>query len=169
MLWKGALLMPDKCSPSPYPSAGGVKENVRFARMLYGSYLAELEAVSNYVYGSIVFGDCLDSLSSLLEHIAETEMMHFNLLGESLKKLGINPIIKARVQTPVIPIIRDTGRGMEEEADKFIAFSINDEKKAADEYARLATITADEAMKTILERLSEDERHHRTLFENYSP
>lgn len=161
--------MPDDYSPSPYPSAVGVKENVKFARMLYGSYLAELDAVSNYVYGSIVFGDCLDNLSSLLEHIAETEMMHFNFLGESLKKLGINPFIKTRVQTPVIPITRDTGRGMETEADKFIAFSINDEKKAANEYARLADLTSDEAMKAILERLSEDEKHHMMLLKNYSP
>lgn len=152
---------------SPYPSVKGVRQDPRFARMLYGSYIDELQAISGYIYSTVMFDDDMNELAGIYEHIAETEMLHFRLLGELLKELGTNPSIRTQVRTTPIELIDKVGCRGPIEAEKSINSNMEDKRRAAEEYRRLVSYTSDPTVKAILERIAQDEEHHYNILKGY--
>ena len=71
----------------PYPPIDDVTKNLKFAGFINEARNDELEAISEYLYQSIIFSEAFPELSSLFEGIASVEMLHFELLSELLLKL----------------------------------------------------------------------------------
>lgn len=83
----------------PYPSTEGISEDPKAAAVLSSAYAgseSELTAVCQYVYHHFWFGHLgREDIASTLEDIAITEMMHFDILGSLILKLGVNPVFTA--------------------------------------------------------------------------
>lgn len=84
----------------PYPTLDDIAPDIRSARIIspaYASPHSELTAVMQYIYHSIQFANQnLDDIGELLEDILIAEMKHFDILGNLLYKLGVDPIYSAQ-------------------------------------------------------------------------
>ena len=147
----------------PYPPTDAVSENPRAARSLFALRDGELEAISEYIYQSIIFGEVYPKLATLLEGIAMTEMKHYRLLSETIQALGSNPSVNSRVRTSLIDISSDTPSMAPYAARRTLKANIADENAAAKSYREAAAHTDDEALSAILIRIAEDEELHAVL------
>lgn len=148
----------------PYPPTDTISENPRTARSLFAFRDGELEAISEYIYQSIIFGEVYPKLATLLEGIAMTEMKHYRLLSEAIQALGSNPSVNSRVRTSLIDISSDTPSMAPYAARRALKANISDESAAAKGYREAAAHTDDEALSALLIRLAEDEELHAVLF-----
>ena len=82
----------------PYPSIDGTTCNCRLACELARQHSAELNAVSEYIYQSIVFAGTMPQLSDMFDGIALDEMHHFRMLGELIRLLGGDPAVRTAVR-----------------------------------------------------------------------
>lgn len=145
----------------PYPSAEGVRKNPRLINGVAAARCDELNAISDYVYYSLILAECYPALSELFEKLSMTEMLHFRLLGQVVLALGGNPCVRCRVggsSVCVPPTACDVKRLLEN--------AIEGEKKACAEYKRLAAESCcDKSAETIFCRLASDEESHARMLE----
>lgn len=139
-----------------YPSAEGVMKNPRLINGVLAARCDELNAISDYVYYSIILAECYPGVSELFEKLAMTEMLHFRLLGQVVLALGGNPCVRCRVggsSVCVPPKVCDVKRLLEN--------AISGEKKSCSDYKRLAAETCgDKIAEEIFCRLASDEEGH---------
>jgi bacterioferritin len=57
----------------------------------YAGAVSELTAINQYFYHHLVFEDKYEDLAELEECISIIEMMHLELLGETILMLGVDP------------------------------------------------------------------------------
>ncbi len=148
---------------APYPDTVGIGEDRRNAKALFTVRDRELEAISEYIYQSITFGEIYPQLSTLLEGIAVTETAHYRLLSEAIARSGGNPAINARVKTSFIDISADTPSIAPYVAKRTVKADVDSEKASASEYRALAALVRDEALSALLLRLADDEELHAAL------
>ena len=153
-----------KCGngPVPYPSTDNIRPDKKMAKALCDSFTGEMSAINSYIYYSVIFADTAPSLSDTFSELAMTEMVHFRLLAQSIKRLGANPALCFKLTT--VPV-NDGICHAQCEAGKAIERSICDETAAYEEYRRLAECTCDAALRAVLDRLAEDEKEHRKILE----
>lgn len=146
----------------PYPSADNIRPAKKMARALCDSFTGELSTINSYIYYSVIFSDTMPALADTFAELSMTEMIHFRLLSQCIKCLGGNPAISLRLSTEAI-----NGGFCQapREVGKVIERSICDETAAYEEYRRLAECTCDAALRSVLDRLAEDEREHRKILE----
>ena len=80
----------------PYPEVRVERKNIEYAKLLLDDYASEVgedRAIHQYVYQK--FDKFKDNplFSKTLSQIAMVEMRHLELLGETIKLLGVNPEI----------------------------------------------------------------------------
>lgn len=147
-----------------YPTVGDILPDRRMVRSLMHSYYAELDAVSTYLYNSILCEQDAPALSALFESLAEAEAIHYTLLGKAICRLGGNPSIHTELHLgspigkrdyPNPPASPDTRRMLRQ--------ALTAEQMAAREYRLLSSRTPDPALARLLERLSRDEETHARL------
>lgn len=144
-----------------YPSVAGVHPDSRLARELYRSRAGELGAISDYTYYSIMFDPVMPGLAELFERISMTEMKHFHLLGELILALGEDPSIAVRLKNEPVDLIGDAPCKAPKASKRVLTSLLADEEAASREYARIATLAADnQPAAAILTRLSADEAYH---------
>lgn len=88
--------------PSPYPEVKVLNPNMYFAEILvddYAGVVSEFTAISQYLYHYFFFKEIDYGLGELLENISITEMLHMEILADTIKKLGGNPIIRGAYST----------------------------------------------------------------------
>ena len=81
-----------------YPSLDGTTCNCRLACEVARSQAAELNAISEYLYQSIMFRETMPGLSDMFDGIALDEMHHFRMLGELINRLGGDPTVRTAVR-----------------------------------------------------------------------
>ena len=137
-----------------YPTVGDILPDRRMARSLLHSYYAELDAVSTYLYNSILCEQDAPALSALFESLAETEAIHYTLLGKAICRLGGNPAIHTELH-----LGPPTGRGDDlrtpdiPDTRRMLRQAMTAEQMAAREYRLLSSRTPDPALSRLLERL----------------
>ncbi len=147
----------------PYPSLKGLQTDclsVRIISPAYATSAGELNAVMQYIYHSLNFackGD--EKTAELLKSIAIAEMIHFDLLGEALIKMGAQPVFTAN--PPAQYNFYST---------KFVAYSrtlrnmieddIMGEKHAIYGYEKMLARLKNDTLKALISRILEDERLH---------
>ena len=146
-----------------YPSLKDLQCDAYSARILSSAYATsagELNASLQYIYHSINFS-CKndDKRAELLKSIAIAEMIHLNLLGEALIRLGAPPVYS--YCPPAHYNFYST---------KFVAYSrslrnmieddVMGEKYAIYNYERMLPRLKNDTLRTLICRILEDENLH---------
>ena len=153
----------------PYPSIDGTTCNCRLACELARQHSAELNAVSEYIYQSIVFAGTMPQLSDIFDGIALDEMHHFRMLGELIRLLGGDPAVRTAVRNRGgICLREDRYSRAPVAAARELRCNIADELASYNEYMRLASLAERMGQlpaAALLRRIAEDEKEHRRIQE----
>ena len=148
---------------NPYPTADNIKCDKKMAKALCDSLAGEMSSINSYIYYSVIFSETDPELSEVFEELAMTEMIHFKLISQCIKKLGANPALSMRLLTSAV---NECTCNTREEVRKAIERSICEETAAYEEYRCLAERSCDNALRAVLERLARDENEHRRTLES---
>lgn len=151
-------------SPKDYPATEHLRHDPRMARLLFRAYNDELTTISTYTYNSIILADLCPQTANLFETLSMTEMRHFRLLGQAIRRLGGNPSIRTDLRvTSYEPCPGSAHPQTVPVSRQMLRCAIAAEQTAAWEYRALAGKTRDEALKSLLCRLAADEEEHAVL------
>lgn len=152
--------------PSPYPEIKVLAPNLCYACLLqddYAGIVSEFTAISQYLYHYFFFKDIEKELGELLENVSISEMLHMEILADTIKELGGNPIIRGTKST-----MGNFWNG------SFIYYGdnlctqlktdIDAEYKAIEQYEKHINMISDPHIKDILGRIILDEKVHIDLF-----
>lgn len=150
--------------PYPEPRAEGLNE--QYANILlkdYAGEVSEFTAVSLYSYQHFVSDRKYNDYAELVGGISIAEMKHMELLGETIKILGVKPIYTDNAFPPghlwtaryvnFTIIIRE-----------MLAEDIRSEIKAIENYKYHISIIDDKYIRELLHRIIMDEELHLKLF-----
>lgn len=80
----------------PFPATEGISPDAYSLRLIspaYASHQSELNAILQYVYHSFFFKKSgYDEIAQTLKSIAVAEMLHLDILGETILALGAAPV-----------------------------------------------------------------------------
>jgi bacterioferritin len=142
---------------------------MNYARLLSEAYAgndSELAAILQYTYGHIVTdGERPEQLSPTLACVSETEMKHFEILGDLIFKLGGDPKFCDSVSHRCF----DAGKvKYQPHPERLNRAAIAGERTAIALYRELMRKIDDECVRAILRRIILDEEHHIKIFSELS-
>ena len=144
-------------------TVGNVGEDIRALRIVSPAYAGrdgELTAVLQYVYQSILLGECgCKELSCDLMHIAFDEMHHLQILGTLITKLGAPPVFTACPPYPVSYYSASCVCYVRAPRE-MIAADIRAEKSAIACYCRMLELLDNPAVRQVISAILCDERRH---------
>lgn len=155
--------------PDPYPEIRIVRPNHYYAMLLledYAGTVSEMTAINQYFYHYLTF-EKYDDLAELEECISIIEMFHLELLGKTIRMLGVLPEFRTLNNN------RSTywnasyvyyGKNV---CDR-LASDIAAEITAIKQYRQHQQLIDDPYIKELLERIIKDEEHHLKLFKDAS-
>ena len=150
--------------PSPYPEVKVLSPNLYYAEILMNDFagvVSEFTAINQYLYHHFLLKQ---ELGELLENVAITEMLHMEILADTIRKLGGNPVIRGSNSTlhgnfwSGKYIYYGTNLCEQLKAD------IDAEYKAIAEYKKHIDYIGDPHVQAILQRIILDEKVHIRLF-----
>lgn len=152
--------------PSPYPEVKVISPNSNYAALLmddYAGVISEFTAISQYLYHHFLFKKIDNELGELLENVSITEMLHMEILADTIIKLGGNPIIRGSNSTnggfwsgKLVRYGTNLCDQLKEDIDA--------EYKAIEEYQKHIYYIRDPNVQAILQRIILDEKVHIRLF-----
>ncbi len=152
--------------PSPYPEVKVAGPNPCYACLLmddYAGVISEFTAIGQYLHHYFLFKDIDKDLGKLLENVSITEMLHMEILADTIKELGRDPQIRGSIST-----CNNYWNGSfiyyGNELCAQLKADIDAEYKAIDEYRKHIRLIKDPYIKAILERIILDEKVHIRLF-----
>ena len=155
----GKALMEDL----PYPDLSNIGPDLKAARILSPAYAAagsELTAVLQYIFHGFQFGHKnMPDYAELMTDIAIAEMRHLDLLGETLLRLGANPIYTACPPIPRCYYTTDYVNYATVPASMLLA-DISGESAAIDGYEKMLTLLDNDAVSALISRIILDEKLH---------
>lgn len=155
----GKALMEDL----PYPDLSNIGPDMRAARIISPAYAAagsELTAILQYVYHGLQFGyKNMPELAELMTDIAIAEMRHLDLLGETLLRLGANPIYTACPPIPRCYYSSDYVDYTTVPASILLS-DIAGETAAIDGYEKMLALLENDAVSSLISRIILDEKLH---------
>lgn len=152
--------------PSPYPEIKVVNPNPYYAELLmddYAGVVSEFTAISQYLYHYFHFKVFDNDLGELLENVSINEMLHMEILADTIKMLGGDPVIRGSFSTygnywNGSFIYYGTNLSERLKAD------IDAEYKAIEAYQKHIYYINDPNVRQILQRIILDEKVHIRLF-----
>jgi len=152
--------------PSPYPEIKVLGPNIYYSELLmddYAGIVSEFTAISQYLYHYFFFKDIDKELGELLENVSITEMLHMEMLADTIKLLGGNPVIRGSYSTwgnywngSFVFYGKDLCERLKADLDS--------EYKAIINYQNHICMIGDPYIKDILGRIILDEKVHVNLF-----
>lgn len=152
--------------PSPYPEVRVIGPNPYYACLLmddYAGVVSEFTAISQYLYHYFLLKDIDENLGELLENVAITEMLHMEILADTIKKLGQNPQIRGSFST-CNNFWNGSFAYYGRDLCSRLKADIDAEYKAVSEYRKHIRLIKDPYIQAILERIILDEKVHIRLF-----
>jgi bacterioferritin len=150
-----------KCSAKiKYPEIKVEKPNYSYGIILLddlASAVSETTAVMQYLNHSYTIAD--NKLASLLNCIAISEMHHFEILNELVKKFGVTPVYANFCGSCGTYWNASYVYYGYETKDK-IESDIQGEQAAIDQYKKHIKMIDDKYVRDILKRIIKDEEHH---------
>lgn len=150
----------------PYPEIKVENKNIMYASLLLEDYtgrVSELTSITQYVYQSFDKFDINPLFSSTLSQIAMVEMKHLELLGKTIKLLGLNPQFKIINNIPVA-YWQSKYVNYSPDLKEMLKDDIKIEKEAIKNYQKDIDIINDKYIKKLLYRIIEDEKKHIECF-----
>ena len=145
--------------PLPYPETDDIKKDTNIASLLYEAYagkIGALNAVSDYIYQSLLYEGDAPAMSELFNCFAMTKMKHFKIIGRTILKLGADPKIKAQIRNTST----NTKIAPAERLFEHIKKNKELEQLTSSFYKKIIIHTQDKALICILNRLIVDNEHH---------
>lgn len=144
--------------------------NVPLASEAARARAGELNAVSEYLYLSIVFAEALPELSEYWSKLAMEEMHHHRALGELILRLGGDPAERSAVRNSGrINLCEDRDSRAPVAATRAIKNNIAEERRSSENYNRLAALAercGDTSAAALFRKFSADEARHAKEQEN---
>lgn len=150
----------------PYPEVKVEGPNVEYANLLlkdYAGAFSELTAITLYVYQHIMGKGSFDDYAQLVNGVAMSEMKHLELLGKSIKLLGVKPIYFNNVWPPG-QLWSSSYVNYSTNIVDMLLIDIETEKKAIENFRHHMMMIKDRFIKELLERIILDEELHVKLF-----
>lgn len=145
----------------PYPSVDSLTCDVRSGQIISFAYAAqygELTATLQYTYHHFHFGLTDGETADTLMSIAVAEMKHLDILGESMLRLGVNPLY---VQYPNSCTYYNTsGVSKSTAPQKMLMDDIQGELEAIANYKKMLFVLRNEQVEAIIQRIILDEELH---------
>ena len=145
----------------PYPSTDTLTKDVRSGQIIsfaYATLRGELTATLQYVYHHFYFGEIEENDSEILMAIAKAEMMHIDILGKAMLKLGVSP---RYVQVPNSNNFYSTCTVSQSTTpQKMLMDDIQGEMNAIADYQKMLFILKNEQVEAIIQRIILDEQLH---------
>ncbi len=146
------------------------QQNLGLANEAARARAGELNAISEYLYLSIMFSDALPELSEYFDDLAMEEMGHHRELGELILRLGGDPCERSAVRNSGrINLCQDTDSRAPVAATRALKNNIMSERRSSENYRRLALAAekcGDLSAAAIFNKLSADEAKHAAEQEN---
>ena len=151
------------CVDLPYPSPADCGVDLTATRVIspaYASLHGELSALLSYVYFTFYFEkENLGDYAETLSRIAVCEMEHFHLLGQTLLRLGVDPVYTAN--PPLFSRFYTTGElSYYKNPRQMLLDSISGEMQAIAQYKDMQKHLKNEAVSTLIARITLDEQLH---------
>lgn len=148
----------------PYPELKNVEPDYQFGRLVYDAYSgskSELTTILSYIFEYLTNGEN-EEVVTFLKIIAKQEMKHLELLGEILVSLGMEPYY---MSTYGNKWCSDNVKVKFNNLAEMLAFNIEMEKGAIEEYHHLINVCGNESIKAVISRIIMDEESHVQIFE----
>lgn len=150
---------------SPYPEIKVQGENKRLAEQLSAVFAGgsgEFGVISEYVYQSIIFKDSFPEYSAVLMKIAKVEMHHLFMVGELMKKLGVQPVY-GWYSGGEPKYWSGSSVNYSDDLAAALIYDLHGEQKAYSSYVALARQSGDRYVFAILTRIALDEMLHANI------
>ena len=145
----------------PYPSTDTLTTDVRSGQIIsfaYATLRGELTATLQYVYHHFYFGEIEETDAEILMAIAKAEMIHIDILGTAMLKLGVSP---KYVQVPNTTNYYSTCTVSQSTTpQKMLMDDIQGEMNAIADYQKMLFILKNEQVEAIIQRIILDEQLH---------
>lgn len=152
----------------PYPKVEVEGKNIAYANLLlqdYAGISGEDTAIHQYIYQKFDKAGIDPEFSETLSKIAMIEMRHLELLGETIKLLGVDPKFKF-IENSSNCLTYWSGSFVDYTTD-IVSMLQNDiliEEEAIKNYQYHISIIDDKYIKRLLYRIIEDEEQHLRCF-----
>ena len=153
----------------PYPEVRVEEKNPYYADLLsqdYAGSVSETTAVMQYSYQHFDKFKENKGFAEIIAEIAEVEMKHLELLGETIKLLGKEPVYKT-CESERGGCVFWTAENVFYKTDlkDMLNADINSEKNAIKNYEHHKMLINDKYIKEMLSRIILDEKRHVQIFE----
>ncbi len=152
----------------PYPEVMVEEKNPYYADLLSQDYAgrgSELTAVMLYSYQHFDKFKENKEFAKIIAEIAEVEMKHLELLGETIKLLGKEPVYKTCESTRGDCIMWSaTNVDYETDLKGMLEINIKSESTAIKTYTNHRKIIKDKYIKELISRILLDEERHLSIF-----
>lgn len=152
--------------PEPYPEIKVVRPNRYFASLLledYAGTISEMTAINQYFHHYLMFEEKYYDLAQLEECISIIEMFHMELLGKTIRALGVDPQYRTITNNQRVYWNASYVYYGDAICDR-LAADIAAEQGAIRQYRLHQQLIGDPYIKDLLERIIMDEEHHLNLF-----
>lgn len=153
----------------PYPDIEDLTVDCRSARIIAPAYAGmhgELNAILGYVYHHFNFlGQGMEEISIKLVGISVAEMVHLNILGKMLVKLGSDPVF-TRIPPYKCDFYTSACVSYAKNPKKMIMDDISGELIAIEEYKKITTQLCNESVSAVISRIIIDEELHVKVLKN---
>lgn len=155
----------------PYPEIRVEKPNIEYAKVLsniYAGEISEESCINLYIFEHIALFNTYEEYSEILKRIAIVEMHHLQMLGETIKLLGMKPILmnynsEKKGFIPWKSNYIDYNTNIEDVID----LDIKSEKKAIEVYKNIFEIVKDKYVRNLITRIIMDEELHLKIFNDF--
>lgn len=151
------------------PLTEGITENYSVARIILPAYAgthSELQAVLQCVYhGFYYLSNGANELAELADRIFSTEIRHLDLLGETLFKLGVDPVFAMRRDYRTEYFSTETVC-YSKTPQKMLLDDITCKMLMIKRYKTMIERLTDEKTRGVVESILEDEQEHLAALES---
>ena len=151
----------------PYPSTDSLTQDVRSGYIIsyaYATARGELNAILQYVYHHHFFESIEQEYADTLMSIAVCEMMHLNILGSAMLKLGVNPRYVERPNTDCF--FNTSSVSQATMPQKMLMDDIQGEMTAILDYQKMLLVLKNEQVAALVQRIILDEQLHLETLKN---
>ncbi|WRS27839.1 ferritin family protein [Oscillospiraceae bacterium MB08-C2-2] len=153
-------------APTAYPTLQGLQKNQRDGRLLLKAYCgrnSEMTTICQYQYHQIKAAMQYPDIAAAYQGIIRVELVHFQLLGQCINLLGVNP--QYRIFCNNKPVFWNgncvsycsTVQGM-------LMADIENEQQSITQYRQISEQVSGVPVRQLLGRIIEDEHLHQQIF-----
>ncbi len=153
----------------PYPEVKVEEENPYYADLLsqdYAGRISETTAIMLYSYQHFDKFKENEAFAKIIAEIAEVEMKHLELLGETIKLLGKEPIYKTCEASRGDCVMWSASNvDYSSKLKEMLQIDIFSESSAIKNYENHRRIIKDKHIRNTIDRIILDEKRHLEIFE----